>query len=353
MGTKRFVQVLDATMRDGCHPLLHQYTAETLSFLASTLDQAGTPYLEVSHGDGVGGSSLHFGKSLLLDAEAIGTARASARKARITALLLPGVGRLTDLETAKLAGAQVVRVATLATEADLAQRYIKAAHALELEAFGFLMLSSTASPEQLLEQGKKLESYGASAVYIVDSAGAMTIDEVRAKVSLLRQHLSTRIGFHGHNNLGLAVGNTLIAVEEGADLVDGCLAGFGAGAGNAPTEVLVAALHKMGYETGIDASILLQAADVMLLKVMPRPQYIEKGALSLGIMGIRGNSLFTTLPLLGKYGADVRDLFSSLVIRGNSASDIERSADGAIEERTKNMNPSPSSPQQASGIPFH
>lgn len=352
MGNKRFIQVLDATLRDGCHPLLHQYSAENLSRIASYLADAHIPYLEVSHGDGVGGSSLHFGKSLLPDDEAIAIAKASAPQSRIVGLLLPGVARMEDLKIAAAAGIRTVRVATLATEADLAQRYICEAKRMGIEAFGFLMLSSMVSPEQLLIQAQRLESYGADAVYIVDSAGTMALDEIRGKVSLLRQHLHVRIGFHGHNNLGLSVGNTLTAVEEGADLVDGCLAGFGAGAGNAPTEVLVAVLHKMGYQTGADEGILLRAADEMLQKVMPRPQYIEKGALSLGILGLQGNALFTTLPLLGKYGLDAREIFSSMVARGGNALEFDRIADELLEKQLQSKSFF-SVQQQMKGPSFH
>ncbi|WP_442601590.1 4-hydroxy-2-oxovalerate aldolase [Paenibacillus sp. KN14-4R] len=351
MTSKRKVEVFDATLRDGCHPLSHQYSADTLAVIASYLGQANIRYMEVSHGDGLGGSSLHFGKGRLTDSEAIRTVQAAAPQARVTTLLLPGVGRIADLEEAKAAGAHTVRIATVSPEAELAKRYIHAANSLHLEAFGFLMLSSMLSPEQLLEQAKKLESYGASTVYIVDSAGAMALDEVRSKVSLLRQHLSVRIGFHGHNNLGLSVGNTLVAVEEGADIVDGCLSGFGAGAGNAPTEVLVAALHKMGYETGVQERILLQAADYMLNHVMPKPQILERGALSLGMLGIRGSSLFTTLPLLAKYGVNVRDMFTDLVVEGLDSTGIEQSADKRLELQSRLTDTSSSTGED--GVNFH
>ncbi|MCR8644869.1 4-hydroxy-2-oxovalerate aldolase [Paenibacillus sp. N1-5-1-14] len=335
MHNKRKIEVFDATMRDGCHPLGHQYSAEMLSVIAAYLEQANIRYMEVSHGDGLGGSSLHFGKSKLNDTEAIRTVITAAPMARVTSILLPGVGRLSELEEAKDAGLQTVRVATIAPEAGLAKTYIRAAKSMGLEAFGFLMLSSMITPDQLLEQAKKLESFGADAVYVVDSAGAMALDEVRTKVSLLRQHLSVRIGFHGHNNLGLSVGNTLVAVEEGADLVDGCLSGFGAGAGNAPTEVLVAALHKMGYETGVNERALIQAADYMLERVMPKPQFVERGALSLGMLGIQGSSLFTTLPLLTKYGVNARDLFTDLVMGSASKAEIEQAADERLKAQSK------------------
>ncbi|MEK3725511.1 4-hydroxy-2-oxovalerate aldolase [Paenibacillus sp. FSL H8-0034] len=353
MGSKRIIQILDATLRDGSHPLRHQYDTDTLSRIASYLERANVPYLEVCHGDGLGGSSLHFGKSRLTDEEAISSVKAAAQQVNIAALLLPGVGRLTDLEQAVQMGISTVRIATLASEADLAHRYIKRAADLGIEAFGFLMLSSTCSPEQLLEQARMLEAFGANVIYIVDSAGAMTIDEVRFKVSLLRHHLSVRIGFHGHNNLGLAVGNTLVAVEEGADLVDGCLAGFGAGAGNAPTEVLAAALHKMGYDTGTNAGILLQAADDMMKQVMPAPQFIERGALALGTLGIRGSSLFTSLPLLGKYGIDVRDILSQLVTEGSDARSIEALADIYLIKQSNGEPGVRSRETKGSGPHFH
>jgi 4-hydroxy 2-oxovalerate aldolase len=299
-------------MRDGSHSVFHQFDSETITKIATALNKANVDTVEVTHGDGISGSSIQYGFSKLTDQEMLKAAKPALTTSKMAVLLLPGIGLQEDLEMAYEEGARVARVATHVTEADISFQHIGVAKKIGMEAIGFLMLAHMESPEKVLEQAKLMESYGADVVYVVDSAGAMALDDVRRRVSLLKNNLNVEVGFHAHNNMGLAIGNTIVAVEEGAGVVDGCLAGLGAGAGNTPTEVLIAVLDKLGYDTGVDLYAVMDAAEDVVRPFMTRPQLIDKAALSLGYAGVYSSFLLHTFRAAEKYGIDSRDILIEL-----------------------------------------
>ena len=243
-------RLTDSTLRDGSHALSHRHTEQVTSIVPGLA--AGVPVIEVSHGDGLGGSSFNYGFSGTDERELVSAAVAAATTARIAVLLLPGIGVADDLRDMADRGVQVARIATHCTEADISSQHIRLAKRLGMEAVGFLMMAHMASPDELLAQARLMESYGADCVYVVDSAGAMTTADARARVGTLAEGLGCQVGHHAHNNLSLAVANSLAALDVGADQLDGCCAGLGAGAGNCPTEVLVATCDKLGLATGVD-----------------------------------------------------------------------------------------------------
>lgn len=312
MTQKRRIRIIDTTLRDGSHSVAHQFTGRNIAEIAAALDRARIDTFEVSHGDGLGGSSLQYGISRLTDKEMLKAAAWSVTNSKLAVLLLPGIGVKEDLEMAYEEGARVARIATHVTEADISAQHMGFAKEIGMEVIGFLMLSHMATPQKVLEQAGLMVSYGADVVYVVDSAGAMLPDDVRARVGLLREKLDAGVGFHAHNNLGLAIANTLAAIEEGADAVDGCLAGLGAGAGNTPTEVLVAVLDRLGYETGVDLYTVMDAAEDLVRPLMTRPQVIDKGALSLGYAGVYSSFLLHTFRAAEKFGLDPRDILIEL-----------------------------------------
>lgn len=310
--SKRFIKVVDTTLRDGQHSVGHQFSEDDITRVATALDAAKVHTFEVTHGDGLGGSSIQYGKSLLTDQIAIRTANKVRKNSKLAVLLLPGIGVKEDLEMAYAEGARVARIATHSTEADISAQHMRLAAKIGMEVMGFLMLSHMEGPEKLVEQAKLMESYGAHTVYVVDSAGAMVPDDVRRKVSALRAALKCEIGYHAHNNLGLAIGNSLAAIEEGASVVDGSLAGLGAGSGNAATEVLIAVLDKSGFETGVDLYGVMDAAEDVVRPMLKRPQVIDKASLSLGYAGVYSSFLLHTFRVVRKVGLDPRDILIEL-----------------------------------------
>ena len=335
--TKGAVRVVDSTMRDGSHPMAHQYTVEQVSQIAKALDDAGVPLIEVSHGDGLGGSSQNYGFSHTDEQDLLSAVKSSITNAGITVLLLPGIGIQEDLKEAYDRGARAVRIATHCTEADIAVQHIGLARELGMETLGFLMMAHMIEPDDLVEQAKVQEASGAEAVYVTDSAGAMRPDGVRARVSALRQALDpdTKVGIHCHNNLGLGIGNSLAAIEEGAEYVDGCLGGLGAGAGNAMTEVLVAVLELEGYETGVDVYKIMDAAEDVVRPMMQRPQIIDRASLVLGYAGVYSSFLLHTYRAAAKFNIEPRDILMELgrrkVVGGQEDSIIDLAAELAAE----------------------
>ena len=309
---KNKIRLIDTTLRDGSHAVRHQFTLDNISKIASALDDTGVYGIEISHGDGLGGSSINYGFSKHSDEERLKIANKVVKKSKIAVLLLPGIGTRVDLKNAIENGAKIARIATHVTEADISQQHIQMAKEMGLEVITFLMLAHMEKPEKVLEQAKLMESYGADVVYVVDSAGAMLPEDVKSRVGLLKQKLNVEVGFHAHNNLGLAISNTITAIQEGATVVDGTLCGLGAGAGNTAIEVLVAVLEKLGYETNIDLYKIMDAAEDVVRPIMQRPQVIDKASLSLGYAGVYSSFLLHTFRAAEKYKVDSRDVLMEL-----------------------------------------
>jgi 4-hydroxy 2-oxovalerate aldolase len=290
----------------------HQFTCEQARAVARALDQAGVPVLEVTHGDGLAGSSIQYGFSRTNELELIEAARGAVANARIAALLLPGIGTRKELKDAIARGIQVVRIATQCTEADISQQHFGLAKELGLEAVGFLMMAHMRPPAFLAEQALLMEHYGADCVYVVDSAGAMLPNEAAARVRALKQALKIQVGFHAHNNLGLAIGNTLAAIEAGADQVDGTLRGLGAGAGNAATELIAAALDKLGLNPGLNVFGLLDAAEFVVAPFMPFQPIPDRDSIAIGYSGVYSTFLLHAKRLGQQYGVDPLDILVEL-----------------------------------------
>ncbi|MFA1807985.1 4-hydroxy-2-oxovalerate aldolase [Bacillus anthracis] len=310
--SERPVRITEVCLRDGSHVMKHQFTEEQVRFVTRALDEAGMHYIEVSHGDGIGGSTLQYGKSLVNEMKLIEAAVDECKQAQIAVLLIPGIGTIHELKQAANIGAKLVRVATHVTEADVSAQHIQFARELGMEVCGFLMMAHSASVEKLVEQAKLMESYGAEAVYVTDSAGALLPHEVRERIRALRQSLNIEIGFHGHNNLSVAVANTITAIEEGATRIDGSVRCLGAGAGNAQTEVLLAVLDRMGYKLDIDLYKMMDVAEEVVAPLLPVPQEIQKGSLVMGYAGVYSSFLLHAERAAQRFNVDARDILIEL-----------------------------------------
>ncbi|MBM4762581.1 4-hydroxy-2-oxovalerate aldolase [Bacillus sp. B15-48] len=306
------VLITEVALRDGSHAIRHQFTIDQVVNTSRALDEANVPYIEVSHGDGLGGSTLQYGLSLIDEMKLIEAAVASVKNAKIAVLLLPGIGTDSQLKQAAELGAKMARIATHVTEADVSPHYIDLAKSLGLETVGFLMMSHMAPTAKLLEQAMLMESYGADTVYVVDSAGAMLPHEVREKIRTLKEHLSVNIGFHGHNNLSLAMANTLAAIEEGATRIDGSIRCLGAGAGNTQTEVLAAVLDRLGIDTGVDVYKMIDIAEELVAPILEKPQEITRDSLMLGYAGVYSSFLLHAQRAAKQFNIDARDILVEL-----------------------------------------
>jgi len=308
----RDILITEVALRDGSHAIRHQYTVDQVTKVAKGLDEANVPYIEVSHGDGLGGSSLQYGISLTDEMKLIEAAVSSVKKAKIAILLLPGIGTMTELKEAAQLGVKMARIATHVTEADVSYQHIALAKKLGLETVGFLMMSHMAPTAKLVEQAKLMESYGADTVYVVDSAGALLPHQVSEKIRALKNELNVNIGFHGHNNLSLAMANTLAAIEQGATRIDGSVRCLGAGAGNTQTEVLVSVLDKLGISTGVDIYKMMDIAEELVAPILEKPQEITKDSLILGYAGVYSSFLLHAQRAAERFGVDSRDILLEL-----------------------------------------
>ncbi|MCM3016630.1 4-hydroxy-2-oxovalerate aldolase [Priestia megaterium] len=306
------IKITEVSLRDGSHVVKHQFTEAQVKSVTRALDDAGMHYIEVSHGDGLGGSTLQYGKSLIDEMKLIEAAVEEAKQATVAVLLIPGIGTVHELKQANSLGAGLVRVATHVTEADVSAQHIEYARKLGMETFGFLMMAHSAPIEKLVEQAKLMESYGAQGVYITDSAGALLPHEVRERVRALRQSLQVEVGFHAHNNLSLAVANTLAAIEEGATRIDGSVRCLGAGAGNTQTEALIAVLNRLGIDVGIDLYKIMDLAEEVVGPILPGSQEIRKGSLAMGYAGVYSSFLLHAERAAKRFNLDSRDILLEL-----------------------------------------
>lgn len=312
MTNSRDILITEVALRDGSHAISHQFTVEQVLNVTKALSVAGVPYIEVTHGDGLAGSSLQYGFSRTNEMELIEAAVSVAGQSKIAVLLLPGIGTVKELKQAASLGAKMVRVATHVTEADVAPQHIYAAKELGMETVGFLMMSHMAEVDKLVEQAKLMEQYGADTVYVVDSAGALLPEGVRERIRALKQSVGINVGFHGHNNLSLAMANTLVAIEEGATRIDGSVRCLGAGAGNTQTEVLVAVLDRMGIKTGVDVYKMMDLAEELVAPILQAPQEITRESLTLGYAGVYSSFALHAKRAAAKFGIDARDILTEL-----------------------------------------
>ncbi len=303
----------DVTLRDGSHAVAHQLSAAQVRAYAAAADKAGVPVIEVGHGNGLGASSLQVGESLLPDMEMLKVARESIHRSKLGVFIIPGFATINkDLKPAIDAGADVVRVASHCTEADLTERHISYARSRGKDVYGVLMMSHMVPKETLVEEALKMEVYGAQGVILMDSAGAYLQQDVTDKVGALVKALNIPVGFHAHNNLGLAVANSVAAAEAGAAIIDGSARGFGAGAGNTPIELLIGVFEKMGYSTGVDLYHILDASDIAekeLMKVLPFPKPVS---IVSGLAGVFSGFAKHVERVAREYGVDPRDIFFEL-----------------------------------------
>ncbi|MET7780180.1 4-hydroxy-2-oxovalerate aldolase [Streptomyces mirabilis] len=287
------VRIVDTTLRDGSHAMAHQYTETQVRATVRALDRAGVEIIEVSHGDGIGGSSFNYGFSLTDEMKLIAAAREEADNAKIAVLLVPGIGTADDLRRAHDAGADMVRVATHCTEADVSPQHFGVARDLGMETAGFLMMAHRTSPENLAKQARIMVDAGCQVPYVTDSAGALLMHEARARFEALLAEVGDEawVGYHGHQNVSLGVANSVIAHEAGVRYVDGSLCALGAGAGNSPTEVLAAVFDRLGIETGLDVLALLDAAEDIVRPYLPRWPKMDRNAIVQGWAGVYSSFL--------------------------------------------------------------
>ena len=305
-------RLIDSTLRDGSHAISHHYAVHDVVAIVRGLDRAGLQVIEIAHGDGLGGSSFNYGFSKVDEKELIAQACEATTNAEIAVLLLPGIGLADDLRDVREMGVSVARIATHCTEADISEQHIKTAKGLGMETIGFMMMAHMNSPEGLVEQALLMQSYGADAIYIADSAGAMTTEDVRRRVNALVEALDVPVGMHAHNNLSMAVANSIAAYEEGAKNLDGTSAGVGAGAGNCPTEILAAVSDKYGITTGVDVLALMDVAEEVVRPIMPRQQVIDRAGLILGYAGVYGSFLLHSQRAAERYNVSQAEILLEL-----------------------------------------
>ncbi|MCF4006109.1 4-hydroxy-2-oxovalerate aldolase [Corynebacterium uropygiale] len=328
------IRLNDTTLRDGSHAVRHQYTEEQVRRVVRALDDARVEMIEVTHGDGLGGSSFNYGFSRTHELDLIEAAVDEATHARIAVLLLPGVGTVEDLKEARERGASMVRVATHCTEADVSIQHFQAARAMDMETGGFLMLSHRASPTELARQARIMVDAGCQCVFVVDSSGYLIMEEAAERVRAVVEEVGAdaQVGFHGHQNLGCGVANSVLAVRAGATQIDGTLYGLGAGAGNAPIEVLATVFDRLGIDIGdVDAAALQNAAEDVLRPMVDRLPMMDRGSIVQGQMGVYNSFLFHAERAAERYGLDAADILREVGRRGYVGGQEDMIIDVAVD----------------------
>ncbi|HEX2823068.1 MAG TPA: 4-hydroxy-2-oxovalerate aldolase [Streptosporangiaceae bacterium] len=345
----RDLRITDSTLRDGSHAMRHRFTEDQVRAVVHVLDRAGVEVIEVSHGDGLGGSSFNYGFSAVDEIALIRAAVAEAAAAKIAVLLLPGVGTVDDLREAREAGASVARIATHCTEADVSVQHFGAARNLGMETVGFLMLSHRLDPAGLAKQARIMVDAGAECVYVVDSAGALVLSDAQTRVQALITEIGSQaqVGFHGHQNLSLGVANSVLAYQAGATQIDGALCALGAGAGNAPTEVLAATFSRLGISTGVDVEGVLAAAEEVVRPIIPRLPWMDRASVVQGYAGVYSSFLLHAQRAAERYGVPAHAILQRVGEAGYVGGQEDMIIDVALQLQAEGLAPAVAAPAGA------